>query len=71
METPMFSDLKASKIDLRRALRKLSRPQYDAVIYCYILEYTQAQSAQILGRSQPTISINLRRAKANLKKLLS
>jgi DNA-directed RNA polymerase specialized sigma24 family protein len=54
------------KIGLRRAMKQLPDAQQDAILYCDILGYTEAEAAVILNRNQSNVHRNLAAAHETL-----
>lgn len=72
MENPRSEELKAvRRLAFRAAMRQLPDAQYDAILYCVILGFTQHEVASMLGLDQSTIARNLISARRSLKKILS
>ena len=56
-----------NRIALHRAIQGLPRRQRDAVLYCEILGFTQAETGRVLGISQQAVDKNIRAAKKNIE----
>ena len=54
--------------DLKRAMRSLTAAQYDAVLYVYIMGYTEAEAGGILGCGQRALHDRLDAALKKLKR---
>jgi RNA polymerase sigma-70 factor (ECF subfamily) len=68
-----IADVQASsdaKIDLERAMARLSAPERAALTLCYASEFTHEEAAQILGLPLGTVKSHIRRGRERLEKLL-
>lgn len=59
-----------NRLAVRWALKSLPKKQYDAILYCDILGFTQAEAGRILGCDQRNVGRRLESGRKNLKKKL-
>lgn len=61
----------ALRIDLQRAIGRLSEPQRLAIIHCHALELSHEEAATVLGWPLGTLKSHVARAKAQLREWLA
>lgn len=61
----------ALRIDLQRALDRLSEPQRVAIIHCHALDLSHEEAAAVLGRPLGTLKSHVARGKAKLREMLA
>jgi RNA polymerase sigma factor (sigma-70 family) len=61
----------ALRLDLERALAKLSTPERDALIHCYYLDLSHEEAAYVLQCPLGTVKTNVLRGRQKLKALLA
>ncbi len=68
---PSFAVGRAMKLDLERALAKLSANERAAIIQCYYHDLSHEEAAYVLGCPLGTVKTNVLRAKQKLRALLA
>ena len=61
----------ALKLDLQRALDRLSQNERDAIVHCYYLDLSHEEAAFVLGCPLGTVKTNVLRGKQKLRTLLA
>ncbi|WP_428503306.1 RNA polymerase sigma factor [Roseateles sp.] len=60
----------ALRLDLGRALARLSAPEQEAIVHCYLAELSHSEAAALLGWPLGTLKTHLLRGKIKLKEFL-
>jgi len=60
----------ALRLDLGRALARLSAPEQEAIVHCYLADLSHSEAAALLGWPLGTLKTHLLRGKIKLKEFL-
>ena len=70
LAVPAGDDAAALRLDVERALARLSEAQRLCVVHCFHLDLTHEEAADVLGLPLGTLKSHLNRARARLQELL-